>query len=183
MKIAASLSVACLLAAASLIAAQSNPVSAALRADMANYEKNLVGSAETMPADKFDTKPTEKQMSFAELVRHVATGNTMICAWVAGQATPKAGELSATAGKDALVAALKQSFTYCDRALAGLDDSKLADEVPFFGGRKVTRAAAILDLTADWGDHYSLMATELRLAGQLPPTARREANSGGKPIK
>ena len=47
-------------------------------------------------------------------------------------------------------------------------------------GRKVTRAAAMLGLTADWGDHYSLMATELRLAGQLPPTAQR---AGGDPVK
>jgi len=30
----------------------------------------------------------------------------------------------------------------------------------------------MLDLAADWGDHYSLMATELRLAGLLPPTAQ-----------
>ncbi len=34
-------------------------------------------------------------------------------------------------------------------------------------------AAAVLDLTADWGDHYSLIATEMRLAGVLPPTAQR----------
>ncbi len=159
-----------------LAAPAPNAVSAALRADMDRYEKNLVAAAEIMPADKFATKPTEKQMSFAELVRHVATGNTMICSWIGGEAPPALPGLSASSGKDALVGALKQSFETCRAALRAVDDSKLGDEVPFFGGRKVTRAAAMLDLTADWGDHYSLMATELRLAGQLPPTARRQTN-------
>ncbi len=158
----------------SLAAQESNPVSAALRADTARYGKNIVAAAESMPSDKFSTRPTPKQMSFAQLVRHITGGNTMICSWIAGEAPPKASAPAETADKNALVAALKQSFAYCDTALAKVDDSKLGEEVPFFGGRKVTRAAAMLDLAADYGDHYSLMATELRVAGLLPPTAQRQ---------
>ena len=180
MRIASCVIVACLPAAASLIASQPNPVATALRADMDRYEKILVASAETMPADKYGTKPTDKQMSFGELIRHVTTSNTMLCAWIAGQTAPAMSPWPATPGKDTLVAALKESFAYCRSALVGVDDSKLGDDVPFFGGRKVTRAAAMFSLSADWGDHYSLMATELRLAGQLPPTAQRPANGDGK---
>ncbi len=175
MRLVPNVLIACLLAAGPAIAASGNPVSDALRADLERYGRNIVAAAETMPADKFTTKPTDKQMSFADLVRHISGGNSMICGWIAGQAPPKTGQLPASADKNALVAALKQSFDYCHTALAEVDDSKLGDEVPFFGGRKVTRAAAMLDLTADWGDHYSLMATELRLAGQLPPTAQHQA--------
>ncbi len=178
MRIALALLLACLSVAPVLAAREPNPVSAALRDNLDRYAKNLVAAAETMPADKYATKPTDKQMSFGDLVHHVAMGNTMICSWIGGQAPPRMAEISGSSGKDALVGALKQSFETCRAALAGLDDSKLGDEVPFFGGRKVTRAAAMLDLAADWGDHYSLMATELRLAGQLPPTARRQ--NGGR---
>ena len=182
MKMFASAGFACLLAVSALLFAQeTNPVTSAQRADMGRYEKNIVGAAETMPADRFSTRPTAKQMSFGELVNHVATGNTMLCAWISGQAAPGRTGLPEDAGKDVLLGALKQSFEYCRSALAAVDDSKLGEQVPFFGGRKVTRAAAMLDLAADWGDHYSLMATELRLAGQLPPTARRQAN--GEPVK
>lgn len=172
--------ISCLFAATALVAAPASPISDALRADLERYGKNIVASAETMPADKFGTKPTDKQMSFSDLIRHIAMGNTMMCSWIAGQSAPKTPELPASADKNALVGALKESFTYCRTALAGVDDSKLGEEVPFFGGRNVTRAAAILDLSADLGDHYSLMATELRLAGQLPPTAQRQANAEGK---
>ncbi len=168
---------ACVMAVSvSLVAQERNPVSAALRADTARYGKNIVAAAESMPADKFSTKPTPKQMSFAQLVRHITGGNTMICSWIAGEQPPKGNAPAETADKNTLVQALKQSFTYCDTALSKVDDSKLGEEVPFFGGRKVTRAAAMLDLAADYGDHYSLMATELRVAGLLPPTAQRQGN-------
>ena len=180
MRVMRNVVVACLLAVPGVIAAQPSPVSDALRADLERYGKNLVAAAETMPAEKLGTKPTDKQMSFSDLIRHVAGGNTMICGWIAGQAPPKVPELPPSADKAALVGALKESFAYCRSALAGVDDSKLGEEVPFFGGRKVTRAAAMLDLTADWGDHYSLMATELRLAGLLPPTAQRQAAGESK---
>jgi hypothetical protein len=179
MKMFVSASFACVLAASAVLAAQeTNPVSSALRAAMERYEKNIVGAAEIMPAGKFSTRPTPQQMTFGELVRHVTAGNTMICSWIAGAQPPSASELPESAGKDALVGALRESFARCRSALSAADDSKLGEEVPFFGGRKVTRAAAMLDLAADWGDHYSLMATELRVAGLLPPTA--QAKAGGK---
>jgi len=148
-----------------------------LRADEERYEKNLVGAAETMPAGKFGTKPTDKQMSFGELLLHVARSNDLLCSSISGQKAPETARLLATSGKDALLAALKQSFAFCRAVLAATDDSKLGEEVPFFGGRTITRAAAMLSLAADWGDHYSLVATELRVAGLLPPSAQRAANT------
>lgn len=167
------------LASTALVAAQSkSPVADALRAGEARYEKNIVGAAETMPADRFATRPTEKQMSFADLTRHLIGGNYMLCGWISGQQPPDMKQVpAASADKDTLVKALKASFDYCRTGLARLDDSALDQQVPFFGGRKVTRATAILELSADWGDHYSLQATELRLAGQLPPTAQRQGDA------
>ena len=72
-----------------------------------------------------------------------------------------------------LVAALEESFKYCTTALANVNDSNLGEKVPFFGGRSISRAAAMLGLSEDWGDHYSAAATDLRLNGLLPPTAQR----------
>ncbi len=162
------------LAAVPTIAAQeSSPVMSALRADQARYEKNIVAAAEAMPADKYSTRPTNEQRTFGEVILHIAGSNTMLCSSIAGQPAPPRSEATAQSGKDAIVAALKSSFAYCGKALASADDSKLGEQVPFFGGRTVSRAAAVLDLTADWGDHYSLIATEMRMAGVLPPTAQR----------
>ena len=150
-----------------------SPLASALRSDAERYEKNLVAAAESMPPAKYGTKPTDKQMGFGELLHHIVLSNNLLCASISGQRAPQGAQVSATASKDGLVGALKESFGFCRTALAGLDDSRLGEEVPFFGGRTVTRAASILDLAADWGDHYSLVATELRLAGLLPPTAKQ----------
>ena len=79
---------------------------------------------------------------------------------------------AATASKADLISALQASFAFCKTAIAKVDESKLGDEVPFFGSRKISRAGLVLALTGDMFDHYSAMAVYLRLNGILPPTAR-----------
>ena len=70
------------------------------------------------------------------------------------------------------MAALKASFDYCTQALAKMDDSNLGEQVPFFGGRKVSRATAMIVLTDAFADHYGMAAIYLRLNGLVPPTAQ-----------
>jgi len=70
------------------------------------------------------------------------------------------------------VPAVKASFDFCSQALANLQDSKLGDTVNFFGGRKVPRARALIELTDDLEDHYSQLASYLRLNGMVPPSVK-----------
>jgi hypothetical protein len=148
-------------------------VADALRAATGRAARNLPAAADAMPTAKFTFKPTPAQMTLGELVLHVAETNARLCSWISGTSAPDRLALAPTDPKDKLVARLGDTFTYGTSALATLDDSKLADRVPFFGGRQVTRATAILALAADWADHYSQAAVYLRLNGLLPPTARR----------
>ncbi len=168
-------SVALSLCVATPLFAQSagSPVATALRTDMERAQRNLVGAADEMPADKYGFKPTPGHMSFGQLVLHVASSNDYMCSTISGEKAPERTKLAPTDAKDALVARLKESFDFCHTALANLDDSSLGAMLPFFGGRTVSRAAAELDLDGDWSDHYSAAATYLRLNGLLPPTARR----------
>ena len=165
----------CLSAApAALVAQQSaNPVADAMRQSLQESQRNLTEAAEEMPADKYGFKPTPAQMTFGEMVLHVAGGNTYLCATIAGRERPTWPKLTPSAPKDTLVARLKASFAFCGTALATLNDAKLGDPVPFFGGPPVSRARAILATVDDWADHYSQAAIYMRLNGQLPPTARR----------
>ena len=159
--------------AGAIDAASSNPVSDALRTSLKRAEENLVAAAKEMPADKYSYAPTPAQMSFGKLVLHVAGSNNFMCSTISGNKAPERSKLEPGDTKDKLVSALEESFQYCNTALANLTDSNLGEEVPFFGGRKISRAAAVLGLAEDWGDHYSLAATELRLNGMLPPTAKQ----------
>ncbi|MBV9879307.1 MAG: DinB family protein [Gemmatirosa sp.] len=156
-----------------LALAQGNPVSTAFREDAAKVGKNLVAAAEAMPADKYGFKPTPAQMSFGDIVEHLSQGNDFLCGSLGGVKAPQRAKVAPADGKEKLVARLKETFQFCDQALAKLDDSKLAEPLPMFGGRTMSRAAVMTLTTGDWADHYSQSAIYLRLNGQLPPTAKK----------
>ncbi len=118
-----------------------NPVSNAVRKILERQSKNIVAAAEEMPADKFSYKPTPTQMTFAALVEHTTGTNNFLCAQISGTSSPPEEKLSENDPKEKLVSALKASFDYCTQALAKVDDSKLGESIPFFGGRQVSRAA------------------------------------------
>ncbi|HET7183434.1 MAG TPA: DinB family protein [Terriglobales bacterium] len=163
-----------LLCAAVVLAQQSNsnPVSDSVRSMIDRQAKNMTAAAEEMPADKYSYKPTPQQMSFAELVEHIAKGNQFYCSKLTTQAPP-AMTVSEKDSKEKLVTAMKDSFTYCDTALKGVKDSQLGEEVSLFGGHKGPKAAALLGLTNGWADHYGMASMYLRLNGLLPPTAKK----------
>ncbi len=155
-------------------AQQPSPVAQAFRDNARSEGKNLVAAAEEMPADKYSFKPTPAQMSFGDIVVHLADGNDALCSWIGGVKAPARSKISPAESKDALVARLKETFQFCDNTLAKLDDSKLSEMIPFFG-RSMTRAAVMTATTGDWADHYSQAAIYLRLNGLLPPTAKKPA--------
>jgi uncharacterized damage-inducible protein DinB len=151
--------------------APSNPVSDAVRSNVARRAKIIVAAAEEMPADKYSYHPTPDQITFAHLVIHLAGSNGLLCSAIAGTKAPEQEKLAETDAKDKLVAALKSSFDYCSGILEKTDDSKLGETVPFFLGPQ-TRAAVMILLTDDLFDHYSQAAMYLRMNGLLPPTAQ-----------
>jgi uncharacterized damage-inducible protein DinB len=165
----------CLLLLSSFIAlAQgNNPVTSVVKEILPRQQKNLVAAVEEMPSQKFEYKPTERQMTFGHLVLHIIESNNYLCSRIGDVPEVQAPvPLKESDGKEKLVAALKASFEFCSLALGKIDDSKLSDEVELFGGRKGSRAFAVIALTNDWADHYSMAAMYLRLNGLLPPTAQ-----------
>jgi uncharacterized damage-inducible protein DinB len=164
----------CCLACTSSAQQAPSPVSEALRRTRDRAGNNLIAAAEAMPAGKYGFKPTPAQMSFGDVLVHLSEGNDFLCSAVSGTAAPKRTEVKVDAGKEKLVARLRESFQFCESALAKGDDSGLSRMVPWFGGRQVTRAQAILATAEDWADHYSQLAIYLRLNGLLPPTAKQK---------
>jgi hypothetical protein len=153
--------------------ADKNPVSEAVRNLVDHHSKLMIAAAEEMPADKYGYHPTPDQMTFGHLVMHIAQSNDFLCAKISGMTAPKREKLADTDPKDKLVGALKDSFGFCTEALAKVDDSNLGETMPFFGGRTVTKAFVMINLTDDLYDHYSAQAGYLRLNGLLPPSAHK----------
>lgn len=164
----------CCLAATAVAQDPSAPVSDALRSTEKRFGTNLVAAAEEMPAGKYGFKPTPAQMSFGDVIAHLSGGNYFLCSSIAGVDAPKRSEIKGDAPKAKLVGALRESFQYCESALAKVNDSGLSQQVPFFGNREVSRAEMMFAAAEDWADHYSQLANYLRLNKLLPPTAKQK---------
>lgn len=151
----------------------SHLVSDAYRTEFELNAGRILAAADDMPANRYTFRPTRAQMSFAEVVMHVAEGNDDIGAVVGDTTAPQRRALVPTEVKAVLVARLRSTFEFSRAALARLNDSMLANPVPEYG----TRAQALFNTINHWSDHYSQMAIYLRLNGVLPPTARGAGRS------
>jgi uncharacterized damage-inducible protein DinB len=151
-----------------------SPVLDAFRAEEQSMAKNLIAAVEQMPADKLGFKPTPAQMTVGAVAAHISEDNDYLCSRVTGVPEPQRDKVVATDSKEKLVARLRETFQFCETALAKVEDSKLAEQVP--GSRRpVTRARMLVITVGDWNDHYSQLANYLRLNGLLPPTAQRSS--------
>jgi hypothetical protein len=112
-------------------------------------------------------------MSFGDIVAHLVEGNDYLCGVITGAKAPARPKVTGASTKDVLVGQLKDSFAFCNESLAKLDDSKLGEQLPFFGGKTRPRAYLLFVTVGDWADHYSQSAIYLRLNGLLPPTAKK----------
>ena len=164
------LAAACLFLTASAPEA-ATPVSDAVRSIARRMARTFIEAAEALPADKYGYKPTPAQMSAGQIVAHVAQGNDYTCGLIGGVKAPKRPELAAAAPKPELVRRLRETFEFCESALAKVNDSQLEAKVSYLGN-DITRAQAMFGAAEEWGGHYSQLAVYLRLNGVLPPTAR-----------
>jgi hypothetical protein len=151
---------------------ETNPVANGLRTLLASEASDTIAAVEEMPADKFSYKPTPGQITFGHLVVHMIRANYGLCALVSGAKRQAPPDLKDEDPKDTLVPALKASFDYCTQALAPMDDSRYGEQVPFIGGKMVSRGFMVITMAEDYGDHYSMAAMYLRLNGLIPPSAQ-----------
>jgi hypothetical protein len=162
----------CCLSATGAVPDPAAPVSDAIRSIAQRFSKNFVAAAEEMPADKYGFKPTPAQMTFGEVILHIAQGNDYVCSQIGGVPVPRRSELAAGASKEKVVSRLREAVQFCESALAKLNDSKLGMKVPYFEEGEISRAQAMFAAVEEWGGHYSQLAVYLRLNGLLPPTAK-----------
>jgi len=162
-------------------AGQANPITGAFRARILNLHRTLAQAFDSIPEAKYSFKPTPAQQSIGFIAQHLANDNYLFCnqfgdmkhARTAKDSTT-ADSVKATWPKDSLVAKLKESFAFCERAVGQLEDAKLSEQVALtFRGntRQVARASMVLAHAMDMADHYSQIANYMRLNGMLPPTA------------
>jgi uncharacterized damage-inducible protein DinB len=149
-----------------------NPVTASAKEIFDRQAGRILASANEMPGDKYSYHPTPEQWTFGKIISHVAQSDFAVCAMISDNPAPQDFKVTETDPKEKLVPAVKASFDFCTQALAKLQDSQMGDPITFFGGRKTPRSRAVIELVSDLVDHYSQLASYLRLNGMLPPSAQ-----------
>jgi uncharacterized damage-inducible protein DinB len=133
----------------------------------------LVRAAEQMPEEHYGFKPTPEVRSFGQIVGHVANSMYFFCSTGAGEANPKEGvDIEKTVMEKAgLVQAIKDAFTYCDKAYQ-IPDAKGMEPVDLFG-MKTNRLGALAFNAGHNYEHYGNLVTYMRLKGLTPPSSQR----------
>jgi len=163
-----------LLILATLPAPASAQAVASIRPLFEASKGNLLKSAEQMPEANYSFKPVPTVRSFGEILGHLANENYLLCATARGEPNPAQDkDFEKTAGKAALVTALRESLAYCDEAYR-LPDSKAMEPVEVFGMKGTRLWAITLNLTHN-GEHYGNLVTYFRIKGMVPPSSQRSS--------
>lgn len=133
--------------------------------------------ARAMPADGYDFKPNAEQMSYGQLMAHIAGVNQNACANASGLDRPaltgKIGEwakdtLKVSVDRDTAIGFLESSFAFCDRAVAAMTAERF-DNVVGPANRKLTGFEWLWGYFTHTAHHRGQAEVYLRVKGIKPP--------------
>lgn len=125
--------------------------------------------AEAMPAEGYDFKPNAEEMSFGQLMIHVADANSVAFAYVAG--TKALAKPSGT-DKQTAIKFLSDSFDQCAKDFAATTPAQLDRMLDITGGRQTTGLEVLLWAFTDTAHHRGQAEVYLRLKNIKPPGYR-----------
>jgi uncharacterized damage-inducible protein DinB len=137
-------------------------------------KSDLTRAAEQMPEEDYGFKPAgviDEVRSFGQIMAHVAGANGMFCGMVSGEAAPAVDE--AMTAKADIVKALNDSFAFCDRAIASVNDQTGAEKVTIgFLNADLTKLGVLAFSAAHDMEHYGNIVTYMRAKGMVPPSSQ-----------
>jgi hypothetical protein len=143
-------------------------------------EKDVMGLAGAMPANKFDFAPTNGAFTgvrtFAQQAKHLATVMYQVSASALNQKPPVdtgTGEdgPASVKSKEQVLEYLKGAFAFAHKSIATLTAKNQLETVksPFEG--TIPRVFAASFVTAHSFDHYGQMVVYARMNGVIPPSS------------
>jgi len=137
-----------------------------------NTIRHITVAAEEWPEADYDWKPVATVRSFGALIAHVAGSQYAFCAPALGQNrdADEAGVERTATTKAAIVAALKASTEYCERAYQ-MSDADAARPASIFGMARTGLYAISWNANHN-SEHYGNVITYMRMRGMVPPSSR-----------
>ena len=145
-----------------------DPLSTGLKGGYTTIKNNLIKSAEKMPEEHYSFKPSAEMQSFAQRLAHIADANLRTCATISGE--QKSVGAAAKTTKTDIVAALKESFAYCDGVFDSMKDADAAKMVNSGRGQS-PKLQALWSMVVHDNTIYGSLAVYMRLKGIIPPSS------------
>ena len=151
---------------------QANPFSKFNKFVYSRLKTTLVTSAEKMPEENYNFKPTEAVRSYGQIVGHLADAQYTFCSVALGENNPGLKIEQTKTTKADLVAALKDAVAYCDKAYDRLTDASGAQMVKLIG-MDMPKLGVLNFNNMHAMEHYGNLVTYMRLKNIVPPTSER----------
>ena len=149
-------------------AQDANPLSTEARQAYSAVKNDILKSAEKMPEENYGFKPAPRVRTFGQILGHLAEEQYFFCGSVKGE--HKAADIErAKTSKADLLAALHDSFAYCDAVYDGLTDAAAVQMIKV-GQSQHTRLRMLWGNTVHDTSHYGNLVTYLRIKGLVPPS-------------
>jgi uncharacterized damage-inducible protein DinB len=87
-----------------------------------------------MPEENYKFKPTDSVRSYGQIIGHLADAQYLFCSITLGEKNPDKKIEETKTSKADLMPALKEAFTYCDKAYGTMTDASGRQTVKLFGG-------------------------------------------------
>lgn len=153
------------LAAMPMLAQSSDMVNALVK----HWESSKAFSlavADAMPDDAYTFKASAPEMTFGEMVNHIAAANGHYCSVASGSESPIGRPTDAT--KAAASQNLQKSYDFCISGLKKMTDADLMKTVGS-GGHQVTAFEAFWGAFTHSAHHRAQLEVYLRLKNIKPP--------------
>jgi uncharacterized damage-inducible protein DinB len=148
------------------------PHVAILKTQAETIRSFVLRTAEKVPENLYDFKPTPDVRSLAGVLGHIADGNNFLCSLANGdKAAPNQVNEKKTTRAD-IVAALKASYAACDKVFDSTTDANATAPVDFFG-QKQTRLGMLAFNNSHMWEHYGNLVTYMRLKNIVPPSSEK----------
>jgi uncharacterized damage-inducible protein DinB len=153
---------------AALSALAQNPVLAELKAHWKTSKDFTLAVANAMPDADYGFKAAPEEMSFGEMVVHIAQGNGFYCAGGPGSPTKSPIVKPATIDKASAMKVLAQSFDFCASMLGGLKPTDL-DMMTGPEGQQTSVREVLWAGFTHTAHHRAQLEVYLRVKGIKPP--------------
>ena len=149
---------------------QADPMIASIQDAAKHVRSVFTKAADQMSDEDYAFRPTAEVRTFGQILAHVAENNYWFCATAIGEKAPVRDVEKVKTTRGEIQKTLAESFDYCERAYAAMEDDAKAKAMKQFMGSPRPALAVLNFRTYHSLLHWGNAITYMRLRGKVPPS-------------